>query len=277
MTEALLMVGHGSRVAEGNAQFLSLVEAVRAAGGGGLVEPCFIELAEPDIPTGLARCVAAGAERVVVLPITLFAAGHAKIEIPEYLDEARSRYPNVEFRYGRPFGVDPLVLEVLDHRFTEVEVAHGPFDRAGIGAVLVGRGSSDADANSDLAKVARLLAEDQGLPVAEISYTGVATPDPTTAIRRAVRLGVERVVVLPYLLFDGVLLRRLAGWVEDARREFPTIPLYLGRNLGGHPHLVRVVLARRQEARQGVAPMNCAQCHLRLAPKAVETAAAGQQ
>ena len=276
MTEALLLVGHGSRVAEGNRQFLSLVEEVRAAIGGGLVQPCFIELAEPDVGTGLARCVAAGAERVVVLPVMLFAAGHAKVEIPGYLDEARRRYPQVEFAYGRPFGVDPLLLEVVGQRFSEVEaVAQGPFDRTGTGVVLVGRGSSDADANSDLAKIARLLAEGFGFLTVEVSYTGVALPDPATAVRRAVRLGAERVVVLPYLLFDGVLLRRLAGWVDDLRRELAAVPIHLGTNLGGHPNLVEVLLARRREAREGTAAMNCASCRWRPATAAEVAEASG--
>lgn len=252
MTRALLLIGHGSRVAEGNDQFVAMVERVRAAAGGRMVEHCFIELAEPDIPTGIANCVARGAREVVVLPINLFAAGHAKVEIPGYLAAAQEQYPEVTFRYGRVFGIDPVLIRVLRERFAQVEAEHGPFDRCHTGVVVIGRGSSDADANSDVVKLARIFMEQEGLCLVETGFSGVAYPDVTTAIRRVVRLGARRVVVMPYLLFTGVLMQRIEGWVAQAQAEFPGVPMHLGRYLGEHPDLVGVILAREQEALGGL-------------------------
>lgn len=262
--QALLLVGHGSREPEGNAQFLALVERVNAAAGKRLIEHCFIELAQPDVSEGIDACVRQGADRVVVLPITMFAANHAKVEIPEYLDAARRRHPGVSFHYGRPFGVDPLMIRILRDRFAEVEVAHGSFDHASTAVILVGRGSSDADANSDLAKVGRIFLESEQVALVDTCYTGVTRPDLPTVMRRLARLGVERVVVLPYFLFTGVLVRRIEGWVQAMQAEFEAIPIHLGNYFGSHPNLVKLILAREQEALAGTAPMNCDHCRFRL-------------
>ena len=264
MTQALLLVGHGSGEAEGNAQFRELAERLRAAGGERPVEHCFIELAQPGIDAGIDACVRRGADQVAVLPITLFAANHAKVEVPEYLDAARSRHPGVSFHYGRPFGIDPLMIGILRDRFAEVEAAHGPFDRASTAVILVGRGSSDADANSDLAKVGRIFLEREQVALVDICYTGVTRPDLPTVMRRLARLGTERVVVLPYFLFTGVLVRRIEGWVRAMQAEFEAVPIHLGNYFGSHPDLVKLILAREQEALAGTARMNCDHCRFRL-------------
>lgn len=264
MTQALLLVGHGSRDADGVGEFLEFVDRVKAAAGERLVEHCFIELAEPDIPTGIAACVQKGADQVAVLPITLLAANHAKLEVPEYLDAARQQYPGVAFHYGRPLAIDPLLLSILRERFAETEAAHGPFDRAETAVILVGRGSSDPDANSDVAKIARIFLEQEGVALVDICYTGVTYPDLPTVMRRLARLGVGRVVVLPYFLFTGVLVRRIEGWVRQMQAEFPAIPIHLGRYFGDHPKLLTLIFAREQEALAGTAQMNCDHCRFRL-------------
>lgn len=264
MTEALLLVGHGSREDEGNAQFVDLVSQVKSVVGLRLVEHCFIELAEPGIAAGIEACVRRGAQRVTVLPVTLLTANHAKVEIPEYLDAARERHPGVGFHYGRPFGIDPLMMDILGDRLAEVEASHGPFERSETAVIVVGRGSSDPDANSDLAKVARLLLEHEQVALTEICYTGVTLPDLPTVIRRIARLGYRRVVVLPYFLFTGVLIRRIAGWVEQCRAELPEMAIHLGQHFVGHPNLVGLLLRREQEAVAGEALMNCDHCRFRL-------------
>jgi sirohydrochlorin cobaltochelatase len=251
MTQALLLIGHGSREAEGNAQFVDLVGQVKAAAGPRLVEHCFIELAEPGIPAGIEACVRRGAERVIVLPVILFSAAHSKVEIPEYLDAARKQYPGVSFDYGRTFGIDPFVLSMLGDRLAAVEAAYGPFERSETAVIVVGRGSSDADANSDLAKVARLLFEQERVAVTEICYSGVTHPDLPTVMRRVARLGYRRVVVLPYFLFTGVLIRRIRDWVEQCRAEHPAVEIHLGEQFGGHPNLVKILSAREQGVTAG--------------------------
>ena len=253
MSQALYLVGHGSRDRQGVAEFLGFVERVKAAAGDRMVEHGFIELAEPDVLTGLDACVARGADQILVLPIMLLAANHAKVEIPSIIAEARERHPGVTFTYGRPLGVDPLMVAALHDRFTEVEAAHGPFDRGETAFVLVGRGCSDADANSDVAKLARMVAERELLQLVDVCYTAVTFPNLHTVVRRFARLGVRRVVVQPYLLFTGVLVKLIERWVAELKAEFPEIAIHQGRYLGDHPNVPQLALIREAEALEGAA------------------------
>lgn len=251
--QALLLVGHGSTAAEGNAQFLELVERVKAAASPRLVEHCFIELAEPGIDEGIAACVQQGATEVAVLPMMLLAANHAKVEVPEYLERAREQYPQVTFHYGRPFGINPVMMQILADRFAEVDAQQGPFERAETAVILVGRGCSDVDANSDLAKIARILLEQTKVGLVETCYAGVTVPDLPSVFHRVARLGYQRVVVLPYFLFTGVLMRRIEEWTRAMEMEFPNWSIHLGRYFGDHPRLVELILTREQEALAGTA------------------------
>lgn len=260
--EAVVLVGHGSREPTGNQEFLRFATRVRNAVTEAVTEVCFIELAKPDIPTGLDSCARLGAQEIVVLPVMLFAAGHVKVEIPSEIDRARIRHPGIRFRYGRPFGLHPKMLEVLEQRLEEVETVL-PGARHETAVLLVGRGSSDPDANGDLCKVARLLWERGGFGWVETCFIGIAQPDFAAGIRRCVALGAGRILVLPYLLFTGVLVHRIRERFQELERLYPNIPMGLAPYLGGHPNLVDVLLERREEARHGTALMNCEMCRYR--------------
>src|SRR5271170_3686165 len=101
MKPALCIVGHGSRDPEGTRKFLRLVEMIQSQEPARIVECGFLEFAEPVIQQGFDRCVERGANAVAVLPGMLLAAGHAKNDIPSEIQEARLRYPEIAFHYGR--------------------------------------------------------------------------------------------------------------------------------------------------------------------------------
>src|SRR5438477_7675429 len=112
---SLLVIGHGSRDANGVAEYWSFVDHVSRRAdvpvGGG-----FIELAEPDLDTAVDKLVADGAEHVVAVPLVLLGAGHMKLDGPAALDRGRARHPDVRFDYGRALGIHPLVLDVAADR-----------------------------------------------------------------------------------------------------------------------------------------------------------------
>ncbi|MBZ0169422.1 Sirohydrochlorin cobaltochelatase [Candidatus Methylomirabilis lanthanidiphila] len=261
--EVVLLVGHGSREPSGNEEFLQLSEQMRKAVVGAMTEVCFVDSAEPDIPTGLDACVRMGAQEVVVLPVMLFAAGHVKVEIPSEIDLARVRHPEIRFRYGRPFGLHPKMLQILDQRLGEIEGAlpGAPEETA---VLLVGRGSSDPDANGDVCKLARLLWERRRFGWVESCFIGITKPDFAEGVRRCVALGARRLLILPYLLFSGVLIRRIGMRLHELQRLYPNIAMGVARYLEGHPNLVTVLLERYEEARYGTAVMNCEICKQRV-------------
>ncbi len=262
--EAMLVVGHGSRDAEGNQEFLRFVERMRFAFPEIAVEACFIELAEPSIPQGVDRCVALGARRVVVLPVILFAASHVKVEIPLEIDQARRRHPAVDFRYGRHLGIHHRIFEILDERLAEAETALPPGPRAETAVLVIGRGSSDPDANGDLYKVSRLLWEGRGYGGIETCFMGITHPDLPEGIRRCVALGARRILALPYFLFTGVLIRQMRDRLREFQLRYPEIPMRFAGYLGDHPSLVEILAERRAEAVNGTALMNCEMCKYRV-------------
>jgi len=267
--ETILLIGHGTRDPEGARELLLFADAVaaadadRAGGGGRPVRPCFLELAEPPIITAIDQAVAEGARRIVAVPLLLQAASHMKNDIPSALAVARARYPQVPIIYGTPLGVRPEVLSALEERLAAAEEGLPALSPDETAVLLVERGSSDPDANAEVYKVARLLWEGRGGGLVETCFWSVTGPRLAEGLRRCAALGARRVIVLPYFLFHGVLLRRIAKVVEEHRALLPAVDLVMASHLGAHPALVDLALRRACEAWTGEARSNCDLCKYR--------------
>ena len=258
---ALLVVGHGSRDADGVEEFWTLAEAIRDAAGELPIDFGLIEMAEPLVDEALDRLVGSGARRVVWIPLVLLAAGQLKNDGPAALARARLRHPEVEFAMGRDLGIDPVVLDVVEDR---IRAAVGDADPETTGVVLVGRGSSDPDASSDLYKIARLLNDGRALPMIEPAFAGVAQPDVPAALERCRRLGATTIIVAPFLLFTGVLVPRIYERAVQWAQDHPGIVVRGAEHLGPDRRLARVVLERYREVLQGDVRMNCDLCTYRV-------------
>lgn len=258
---ALLVVGHGTREAAGVAGFNALVELVaqraNAAVAGG-----FIELSPPPLRDAVAALVADGHRHLGVVPLMLVAAGHAKGDIPGALAREVARHPGLTYSYGRPLGPHPTLLDLLDDRLaTVVDDA----ERADTTVVLVGRGSSDPDANAEHVKVARLLWERGGLGGVEPAFISLAEPGVPAALERARLLGARRIAVLPYFLFAGVLPSRSAVQVREWAAAHPRFDVRIADVMGPTVALADLTIARYQEALHGDIRMNCDTCIYRIA------------
>jgi len=259
----IVLVGHGSRVAEANAAFFRFAALMREATESP-VEPAFIELAEPTVPQAIERAASLGSNEIVVLPFILFAAGHVKSDIPLHVQAARKRHPGVRFVQGIPIGLHPKVLEILDERVRDAlrnRPERSPEETA---VLLVGRGSSDPDANGDLAKLGRLFWEGRRYLALDAAFCGVSRPRVPEGLRRLARFRPKRIVVLPYLFFAGVLEERLRADITDFRCSHPWIEALLGAPIGIEPRLVEILLERRREALGGKAAMTCDLCKYKV-------------
>ncbi|MFH5186129.1 sirohydrochlorin chelatase [Paenibacillus sp. TAB 01] len=268
--KAVLFVGHGSKDAEGNEEIRAFVRSVAEGLEGPLVETCFLEFEAPSIAQGIANCVRQGATHVAVVPITLFAAGHAKIHIPAAIDEAKLRYPDVKFTYGRPIGVHQQVLDILSSRLESAgalaELTLGEHtDLEHTAVLVVGRGSSDADANSDLFKISRLFWEKLKVKWVETAFIGVTAPLMEEGVARCLMLGARKVIILPYFLFTGVLIKRMEQMLEQYRETYPEHEFALADYFGFHPKLKTILQERAVEALEGEVRMNCDMCQYRIA------------
>jgi sirohydrochlorin cobaltochelatase len=259
---ALLLVGHGTRSAAGVAEFAALIARVRVRAPGLAVGGGFIELSRPPLTDAVAELVAAGERDFGVVPLVLVAAGHAKGDIPAAVERERRRHPGTTYRYGRPLGPHPTLLAELADRLDAVLASE---DRAGTTVLLVGRGSTDPDANAEIAKVARLLWEGRGIGAVEFAFVSLAEPGVPAALRRCRRLGAERIVVLPYFLLPGVLPDRVVEQAATYALGHPELDVRCGGLIGASDALADLVLERYREALAGDIRMSCDTCQYRVA------------
>ncbi|MGQ0744375.1 MAG: sirohydrochlorin chelatase [Acidimicrobiales bacterium] len=291
---SMLVIGHGSRSEAGVAEYWQLAQVVAAQAPWVEVGCGFIELAKPDLDTAIDALVAAGATSVVASPLILLGAGHLKNDGPAALARGRVRHPGVSFSYARDLGIHPLVLAVAADRIAEAtrsdtKEAQLEHSRSGTGlsggpqveghqvdghqvdghqvdedsalaVVLVSRGSSDPDANADLYKVARLLADTQKLGLVEPAFVSLAQPGVPQALDRCRLLGARRVAVVPYFLFTGILVERISVQARAWAAAHPEVQVQVGRHLGPDPRIARLLLDRFGEARGGQSLMNCDMC-----------------
>lgn len=272
MKPALLIVGHGSRDAEGTDEFLQLVEVFRAREPGRIVECGFLEFARPIIGQGIARCVERGAGSVVVLPGMLMAAGHTKNDIPSEIHEARRQYPQVDFSYGRHLHLHPKILQLCRLKIEEAERAARPIERRDTLLLVVGRGSSDPDSNADVQKLSRLLWEGMGFGWGAACFIGVTTPLLPDALERCRRMGFARILVFPFFLFTGVLEKRIRRTTIDYAAQHADTDFLCADYLNLHPLLYDVFAERAEEAVHGSPHMNCELCKYRSPMPGFESA-----
>lgn len=258
--DALLLIGHGSPDAAGNAEFHRFAEDL-GQHLGVTIQPCFLELAEPSIGEGFARCVAAGARRIAALPLFLGAGRHQKRDVPDLLAEAQAAHPGAMLRYGAPLGSQLHLIDTLAARAAAALARSNrsvPPDATAL--LVVGRGSKDPQSNAELPRLARLLAELYGHPLVEYAYQAVVGPDVGQAVTRCARLGAQRVVVLPYLLFTGFVRDDIARQARLAQERHPELEILVGEHLFPHPGLLTAAAARYREIVDGTAAMTCDLC-----------------
>ena len=261
---AVMICGHGSRDDGAIQEFNKLAGHLSARLPEFDVESGFLEFATPVIRTGLDKLKDRGAKRIVCVPGMLFAAGHVKNDLPSEVNNFGAENPDIEMIFGAELGIDIRLLEAAKERIEAAEKdAPGDVDRADTLLMVVGRGTNDPDANSNVSKVARMLWEGMGFGWAEVSYSGVASPLVDAGLKNAVKLGYRRIIVFPYFLFTGILVRRIYDWVDEAAANHPEIEFLKASYLNDHDLLIDTFVERVEEALTGDNAMNCQLCKYR--------------
>jgi sirohydrochlorin cobaltochelatase len=262
--KAILFVGHGSRDPEGNHEVRQFIENYRKQSAHTiLIETCFLEFENPTVGEGIQLCADKGCDHIIIIPIMLLQAGHSKIHIPAAIDEAKEKYPAIQFTYGKPIGVHEEAFEILKTRLTEINEDWNQTSE-NTAVLLLGRGGSDPDANSDLYKISRLLWEKTKYPIVEPAFMGVTNPLVDEGISRCVQLGAKKVIILPYFLFTGILIKRLEEMMLELPDKYPGVEFKLAGYFGYHPKLQVILNDRVGEALQNQVKMNCDSCQYRL-------------
>ncbi|MCG8585131.1 MAG: sirohydrochlorin chelatase [Pirellulales bacterium] len=233
----LLIVGHGTRDVAGCEEFRTTARAVAARLSQFAVEPCFLELAEPTIEEAVARLAAGGVEELSVLPLLLFAAGHAKDDIPRAVEAAIASS-------GLVLSQPATMLSHLGCNQTLVELSHLRYEEtlrrssgqpdADTTLVMVGRGSRDEDATREMHAFAKLRSNRSGIQQTEVCFVAMAEPAIRDCLERVSKGASSRVVIQPHLLFQGQLLERIGQFVSEFSSLSPEKEWMVDRHLGPH-------------------------------------------
>jgi sirohydrochlorin cobaltochelatase len=259
-----MVCGHGSRDPLAVAEFSALVDRLAERFPAWPVDYGYLEFARPIIRDGLDRLVGKGVRRVLAIPGMLFAAGHAKNDIPSVLNSYQHGRPGLRIEYGRELGLDPRMIRAAGARITEaLQAAGGDIPLHETLLLVVGRGASDPDANSNVAKVARMLWEGLGFGWAETAYSGVTFPLVEPALEKAARLGFRRIVVFPYFLFTGILVQRIYDAAAKVAARHSGIDFVKAPYLNDHPLVMETFVDRVHEILAGQNLMNCQLCKYR--------------
>jgi sirohydrochlorin ferrochelatase len=160
---ALVALAHGSRDPRSAATITALVDEVKAIRPDLTVERAFLELSKPSFHTVVDRLVRKGHEEIVVVPLLLTEAYHAKVDVPRAVAEATERHPGLKITTSAILGLEAQFLEILDIRMREALKASRVRELDAL--VLAGAGSSDSMANQAVARLARLWGNRHKLPV----------------------------------------------------------------------------------------------------------------
>ncbi|MCB1464700.1 MAG: sirohydrochlorin chelatase, partial [Nitratireductor sp.] len=257
----IMICGHGSRNQHAADEFAKLAKAMRARHPETPVDYGYLEFCNPVIHSGLDKLREAGVKRILAAPGMLFAAGHAKNDIPSVLNAWAATHPDVSVEYGRELGVDLKMLRAAGERIeAALEKAGERVSRHETLLMVVGRGASDPDANSNVAKVMRMLWEGMGFGWGETCYSGVTFPLVEPGLEHAAKLGYRRIVVFPYFLFTGVLVKRIYAATDAVAERHPDIEFVKADYLNDHPLVLDTLDERLAEIVEGNAVMNCQMC-----------------
>ncbi len=262
----VMICGHGSRSKSAVAEFAVLAEKLTPVFPDWPVEYGYLEFATPVIKDGLDRLREQGVNHVLAVPGMLFAAGHAKNDIPSVLNTYSAQH-GITIQYGRELAIDLKMLEAAADRVTaaldRADADNGHVDRHDTCLVVIGRGSSDPDANSNVSKVARMMVESLGLGWCETGFSGVTFPLVEPCLENVTKLGFKRIVVFPYFLFSGILIDRIYGFTDEVAARHPGIEFVKAGYLNDHDQVIATFADRVREILTGSNNMNCSMCKYR--------------
>ena len=260
----VMVCGHGSRDEEAVKEFQAVARGIRERLPQYETDWGFLEFATPVIRTGLDALREKGIRKVLAVPGMLFAAGHVKNDIPSVLNAYQSQNPQLSISYARELGIDLKIIRAAGERVEDaLQKAGDKISREKTLLVVVGRGASDPDANSNVSKITRMLWEGLGLGWAETAYSGVTFPLVEPGLEHAARLGYRRIVVFPYFLFTGILVKRIFHYTDIVAARHPEIEFVKASYLNDHPLVLDTFAERVEEIRNGANNMNCQLCKYR--------------
>ncbi len=260
----ILICGHGSRNKLALEEFKTLTKCIQKRFPLFKVEYGFLEFARPSLIDGLEKLKKSSVKRVIAIPAMLFAAGHVKNDIPSVLVSYANKN-GIEINYGRELGINNLMISAACERVKDVFKINTNLIPSESILVVVGRGSSDPDANSNVAKITRMIVEGVGLGWGETVFSGVTFPLVEPGLNHIIKLGYKNIILFPYFLFTGVLVSRIKRQKDLVAGINPNVKFFDAKYLSSHPRVIDTFVERIDEIlnNKDNFSQNCSSCKYR--------------
>lgn len=248
--KGIMVCGHGSRDKDAEREFGLVAAGLKKRFPDMPVEYGFLEFSAPNIHMGLNSLIKQGVEEIYAVPGMLFAATHAKNDIPSVLTTFEQGRSDVSVKYGSELGLHSAMIEAFQARIYEsmgLDPENPPENLYDTLLVVVGRGTSDTLANAEAAKLTRIINENMGFGWADTVYSGVTYPSVGVGLDKLLKLGYKRVVVAPYFLFTGRLIKRIYGYVDKVAAQNPEIDFIKTPYLNDHEKVIDAFEVRVRE------------------------------
>jgi sirohydrochlorin ferrochelatase len=213
--KAILYICHGTRSKKGAEEAKSFLQRVMERVNVAIQEFSFLELMAPSIDEGFRRCAERGANEITVVPIFLLAAGHIKEDIPAAISSLQVRYPHVQVNVRNPFGVMDKILDTIAELVRNATGAVTAQDSL----LIVGRGSSDRSVHTSFAKISEGIQERLKTNHVSVCYLAATEPGLKEGLETSLYETENRVIVIPYLLFSGLLLNEVDQMVRKRQNQ----------------------------------------------------------
>ena len=246
----VLICGHGSRAKIAEQEFSLLAKGLKERHPSLKIDYGFLEYSAPNIHTALDRLLAQGVTKIHAVPGMLFAATHAKNDIPSVLTTYQEKHPQLEISYGRELGLENEMIKAFEQRILEsigLNEAPAAGELYDTMLIVVGRGTSVVEANAEAAKLTRIVCENLGFGWSETVYSGVTFPSVGRGLEMALKLGFKKIVVAPYFLFGGRLIDRIYAYVDKVAEENPQVAFFKADYLRAQDHVINTFELRINE------------------------------
>lgn len=236
-----MLVGHGTRDEDGTRQFFELADVLAQSLDPMPVAPALLEFQSPTIGEAWKQLVESGVTHIHVAPLLLFAAGHAKQDIPSIVAESHLATPEITWSQSRPLSRHRAIVDLAIER-GQVAVANCETPRLQRACVFVGRGSHDPCAQADTRVLAHIVGHRLDVAQTITAFYAMAKPDLPTVLDAAAASGrYTEIVVQPHLLFAGRLHQAVVKQVEEAALKHPHVRFLMSDYLGPEPRVARAI------------------------------------
>ncbi|MEK3854428.1 sirohydrochlorin chelatase [Cytobacillus sp. FSL H8-0458] len=239
--KAVLYIGHGTRSKKGASEANLFIESVMKKVSTPIQKLCFLELTEPDIQAGFEYCIREGATEIVIVPLFLLAAGHIKQDIPEELAPLIEKYSGITVKMADPFGVKDSILDAIAELVTAETQPISTDDSV----LIVGRGSSDPSILRAFDSIKTGISQRLRVENVQVCYLAASAPTFQDGLDSICQKVSGNVIVIPYLLFSGLLLSEVVREVNKKVKAGCSVTIT--DTLGKHAAIQNLVAEKANE------------------------------